>query len=74
MLGQMNKEKLLLLVFMQNDREGRSGIGLDPIIAREEVATRTQVILPGMTQAGAQDYMPPRFRACRLLVQEAGWL
>lgn len=35
-LGQMNKGKLLLLTFMQNDRKGTLGRSLAPVTAREE--------------------------------------
>lgn len=50
-LGQMNKRKLLLLTFMQNDRKGTLDVGSGPCHCQGAVATRTQVTLPGLAQA-----------------------
>ena len=68
----MNKQKLLLLTFMQNDREGRSGMGLGPVTARQGWPPATQEItLPGLVQAPS-GYMPPWVRACLPPAREVG--
>lgn len=40
--GQMNKQKLLLFTFMQNNREGRQGVCLAPFHCQGGVATRNK--------------------------------
>lgn len=61
-LGQMNKQKLLLLTFMQNDREGDGGgggAGLGPSTARDGQPPATQEVpLLGWAQA-PPGYTPP---------------
>lgn len=43
-LGQMNKQKLLLLTFMQNNRKGRLGVCLAAVTARKGWPPGTQEV------------------------------
>lgn len=58
----MNKERLLLFTFMQNDSEGKSGMGLDPVTARER--WRPGPASLSLAQPRPSGYVLPRRRAC----------